>query len=191
MPLKTRLIGKQRITWKKQLIRSKEVKRKFYFVLFIAIILSMITGCDNTTNNVDESLIIVNDVELHMDKEKEFKGLTYTITDDLKEALFEKYVQYYLYQDSGPNLLFFRIFIYQGKNHSEIRNDLGIDNNLIEEKGQTDNIEYSFIDGKRQDGTIHFYIIDKDNTSYVVNFVSQYDIKTFENKVLNSIKYSF
>lgn len=164
------------------------MKKKILLFLLI-VTLFTITGCNKDKESVDNTLVKVNDVALHMDKEKEFKGIKYIITDDLKEAVFDKYVQYYLYQEAGSNLLFFRIFYYENKNHNDIRNDLGIANKLSEEKGKTGNIEYTFIDEKRNDGTIHFYIIDKDNISYVINFVSKYDIKDFEEKVLNSIKF--
>ena len=175
------------------------MKRNIVLSLLVLLVLITITGCGSTKNKlskdqnkeevVDETLVVVNGVELHINKEKEFKGIKYTITDDLKEAKFDQYVQYYLHQDSGPNLLFFRIFFYKDKTRKYIRNDLAIGSNLAEEKGKTDNVEYSFIDTKRTDGTLHYYIIDKDNTSYVINFVSQYDIKDFEKKVLNSIKF--
>ena len=161
------------------------MKRKILFGLLIFVLLFMITGC----GSIDKTLVKVNGMELHIDKEKQFKDIKYTITDELREANFNQYVQYYLYQESGPNLLFFRIFFYKDKSYKDIRKDLAIDENLIEEKGRTDNVEYTFIDTKRTDGTIHFYIIDKDNTSYVINFVSQYDIKDFERIVLNSIKF--
>ena len=173
------------------------MKKKIVLIIFAVILLFTITGCGNTKkeldNNkkeiVDESLVKVNEVELHINKEKEFKGIKYTITDDLKEAVFDQYVQYYLYQDSGPNLLFFRIFYYEGKTHNYIRKDLAVDSSLPEENGKTDNVNYTYIDTKRTDGTIHYYIIDSGKKSYVINFVSKYDIKDFEEKVLNSVKF--
>ena len=172
------------------------MKKKILLSLIALLALFTITGCGSSENKenkeepvVDNTLVTVNGIELHIDKEKEFQGIKYTITDDLREAIFDQYIQYNLYQESGTNLLFFRIFYYKDKNHDYIRNDLAIDSNLVEEKGKTDNIDYLFIDTKRTDGTIHYYIIDKDNTSYVINFVSQYDIKEFEKKVLNSIKF--
>lgn len=162
--------------------------KKIICLLLVTLLITV--GCNNVKNELsNKSIVKVNGIELHLDKEKVFKDIEYTITDDLKEANFDQYVQYYLYQESGPNLLFFRIFFYNNKTHDYIRNDLAIDKNLVEENGKTDNIEYKYIDTKRTDGTIHFYIIDKDNTSYVINFVSQYDIKDFEKKVLNSIKF--
>ena len=45
------------------------------------------------------------------------------------------------------------------------------------------------IDEHRTDGTIHFYFINKDNNTYVLHFASQYDIKDFETKVVNSVKF--
>jgi predicted small lipoprotein YifL len=176
------------------------MKKKITLSLLVLVALFTITGCGSSKKEsndnkkeenvvVDETLVKVNDVELHINKEKEFKGIKYTITDDLNEAKYDQYVQYNLYQESGPNLLFFRIFVYEGKDHKYIRKDLAIDSTLKEEKGKTDNIEYSFIDSKRTDGTIHFYIIDKGKKSYAINFISQYDIKDFETKVLNSINF--
>ncbi len=169
------------------------MKKKILLSMLVILLLTL-TGCGSTSDKneekkVDKSVVEVNGIKLNINKEKEFKGIKYTITDDLSEANFDQYVQYYLYQDFGPNLLFFRIFYYENKNHSYIKNDLAIDNNLTEKQGKTDNVEYTFIDGNRTDGTIHFYIIDKDNASYVINFISQYDIKDFESIVLNSIRF--
>ena len=174
--------------------------KKKYLLLFILLVLFSISGCNKKTNKeeptkkeetkvVDKTLVKVNDVDLHINSEKEFKGLKYTISEELKEAEFDNYIQYYLYQEQGPNLLFFRIFYYQNKDSEYIRKDLAIDANLTEEKGKNDNIEYTLIDTKRTDGTIHFYLIEKDNKTYVIHFVSQNDIKDFEQNVLNSIKF--
>ena len=168
------------------------MKKKLLLSMIIIVGLLIFTGCgkpknesnDNSTNN---NIVKVNGIDLHLNKEKEFNGIKYTITDHLKEVNHDQYVQYYLYQDSGPNLLFFRIFYYENKSHDDIRKDLAIDSNLIEEQGKTNIVEYNFIDTKRTDGTIHYYIIDKDNISYVINFVSQYDIKNFEKIVMDSI----
>lgn len=160
--------------------------KKKCIIILLVLVLFIITGCGN---KVDESIVKVNDVELHIDKRNEFNGIKYMITDDLKEARFDQYVQYYLYQESGSNLLFFRIFFYKDKDIKYIKKDLAIDTNLAEINGKTDNVDYIFIDTKRNDGTIHFYIIKKDNVSYVVNFVSKYDINDFENRILNSISF--
>ena len=173
------------------------MKKNIKLLLLLFTLLFIFAGCNNLKNEssnsnveiINGNIVNVNGIDLHIDKEKEFKGIKYTITDDLKEVNQEKYVQYYLYQESGTNLLFFRIFYYEDKTKEYIKNDLAIDSSLIEEKGKTDNIEYTLIDTKRTDGTIHYYIIQKDNVSYVVNFVSQYDINDFENIVLNSIEF--
>ena len=175
------------------------MKKRYLLLFILLLVLFSITGCNKKTNKeeptkkeetkvVDKTLVKVNDVDLHINSEKEFKGLKYTISEELKEAEFDNYIQYYLYQEQGPNLLFFRIFYYQNKDSEYIRKDLAIDSNLTEEKGKNDNIEYTLIDTKRTDGTIHFYFIKKDNTTYVINFVSQYDISDFEKLVFDSIK---
>ena len=184
--------------------------KKLISILLAIVLLFVFAGCggtdkpaaDNPTEEpavnptaepteepVDETLVTVNGVELHMTKDAEFNGIKYTITEDLKEANYGRFVQYYLYQDDGPNLLFFRVFYYKGMTHADIRYDLGVEDDLKEEAGKTDNIEYSLIDLHRDDGTMHFYIVDKDDISYVINFVSQYDIANFETLVLNSIRF--
>ena len=64
------------------------------------------------------------------------------------------------------------------------------DGNITFIDGKTDNIEYKYYPQPRDDGgTIHYYLINKDGNLYVINFVSKYDIKDFEEKVLNSIKF--
>ena len=144
------------------------MKKKLLLSMIIIVGLLIFTGCgkpknesnDNSTNN---NIVKVNGIDLHLNKEKEFNGIKYTITDDLKEVNHDQ------------------------KSHDDIRKDLAIDSNLIEEQGKTNIVEYNFIDTKRTDGTIHYYIIDKDNISYVINFVSQYDIKNFEKIVMDSI----
>lgn len=45
------------------------------------------------------------------------------------------------------------------------------------------------IDEGRTDGTIHHYFITKDGNTFIVDFISQNDIKDFEEKVLESIKF--
>jgi len=50
-------------------------------------------------------------------------------------------------------------------------------------------IEGKMIDEERDDGTIHHYFINKDGNTFIVDFISQNDIKDFENKVLDSISF--
>ena len=163
-------------------------------VLFAGLII--LTGCGSTkdenevTQAVDETLVKINNLEFHLDKETSFKDVKYTISGDFKEANFDSYIQYYYYQEDNTNLLFFRIFDYNGKNNDEAIKDLGFEGDVTLTDGKTNNIEYKYYAKPRDDGgTIHFYFINKDGHLYVVNFVSKYDIKDFETKVLNSIKF--
>ena len=51
-------------------------------------------------------------------------------------------------------------------------------------------MEYKLYEEPRNDGgTIHFYFVNRDETTYVFNFVSKYDIKDFENKVIKSVNF--
>ena len=167
---------------------------KLLLVIFVFVLL---TGCgcskeskeEKDKEPVDTSLVTINGLEFHLKKDTSFKGLNYTITDEFREIIQERYVEYKYLQEDSKNLLFFRVFYYEGKDNIESRNDLGIDDKFEFVDGKTANIEYKMIDEHRNDGTIHFYFINKDNNTYVLHFVSQYDIKDFENKVLNSVKF--
>ncbi len=170
------------------------MKKKILLSMLVILLLTL-TGCGSTSDKneekkVDKSVVEVNGIKLNINKEKEFKGIKYTITDDLSEANFDQYVQYYLYQDFGPNLLFFRIFYYSKKTNKEIIKALGLDDKIELKNGKTDNIEYKFYEEPREDGgTIHFYFINKNEKTYVLNFMSKYDIKDFEEKVIKSVKF--
>ena len=180
------------------------MKKKILFISLISLVLIVglfvLTGCgaknegeeNNTEEPVDESLVKINELEFHLDKEEEFKGIKYAISEDFIKAEHDisiPYIQYSYRQEDGTNLLFLRIFYYENKDNNYALNDLGKDENVTLVDGKTDNIEYKVYEEPREDGgTIHFYFINKDGSTYAINFVSKYDIKDFENKVLNSIK---
>lgn len=181
------------------------MKKKVFLVSAIIFILVaglfLFTGCGAKKENskqdvaetpavVDESLVKINGLEFHLDKDAEFKDVKYKIVGDFKEANFDHYVQYYYYQENSTNLLFFRIFNYEGKTNEEIVKDLGLEGNITFTDGKTDNMEYKLYEEPRNDGgTIHFYFVNRDETTYVFNFVSKYDIKDFENKVIKSVNF--
>ncbi len=174
------------------------------YLLIVLVLCLFIVGCGNSEPQqeknkegdkkeevvVDETLFVINKLEFHMDKDSEFKGIKYTISSSFKEANQVSYVQYNYYQEDNTNLLFFRIFYYNNKKIDYAINDLGLDKNISLTDGKTNDIDYKFYASPRDDGgTIHFYFINKGNDLYVLNFVSKYDIKDFENKVLKSIKF--
>ena len=176
--------------------------KKIKYLLLIICIFSLLTGCtskkeNNKKNNnkeevkeVDKTLFTINGYEFHLDKEASYEGLKYTISSDFTEGNHQNCIQYSYYpDDGGNNLLFFRVFYYEDKDESYIKNDLAIEGELTFKDGKTDNIEYKLYDENRKDGTIRFYFIYKDNKTYVVNFVSKYDIKDFETKVLDTLKF--
>ena len=182
------------------------MRKKIFLVLLLVTILVtglvILTGCgskeevkknenkEQTTAVVDETLVKINNLEFHLDKETSFKDIKYTIVSDFKEANFDRYIQYNYYQEDNTNLLFFRIFDYGTKSNEEALADLGIEGNVTLTDGKTENIEYKYYAKPREDGgTIHFYLINKDGNLYVINFVSKYDIKDFEEKVVKSIKF--
>lgn len=169
-------------------------------VILLSIGLFILTGCSSkeevkeieTQANeiVDETLVKINGLEFHLDTEKTYKDISYMISENLKEVNQDRYRQYNYYQEDQTNLLFFRIFYYDNKNNDAAIKDLGLDSNIELTDGKTENIEYKYYASPRDDGgTMHFYFINKDGNTYVLNFVSKYDIKDFENKVLNSISF--
>ena len=134
----------------------------------------MITSCGSNPEPIDESLITINNLEFHLDKNTSFKDIKYITSESFKEVDMNNYIQYNYLDDNSTNLFFFRIFFYQGKDLSYIKNDLAIDETLELVDGKNANLDYKLIDTKRTDGTIHFYIINKDNTTYVVNRLARF-----------------
>ena len=172
--------------------------KKVKYVFLVLSFMFLFTGCVSKKEDespkkieeiVDETLVTINGLEFHLDKNTSYEEITYNTVGDFQEVVQTNYVQYRYTQEDGTNLLFFRIFAYKGKDIDAARNDLGIDSNLQYQNGKTDSIEYQFIENPRDDGVIHFYFIHKNNDTYVLNFVSKYDIKDFEEKVVNSVKF--
>ena len=141
----------------------------------------------------DETAFTVNGLEFHLDTEKEFKGLHYVISGDFREVEhdeFTPYVQYNFLQEDDSNLLFYRIFYYKGKGTDHAKTDLGLEKDIKLTDGENEDLEYKMYAQPRDDGgTIHYYFLSKDGNTYVVNFVSKYDIADFEQKVVKSLKF--
>ena len=170
-------------------------------LLMVILMLSCMSGCSSNRNEnnedyppVDKTLVVINDMEFHLDKETSFRDMHYVIVEDFAEIDHDitiPYRQYNFYQEDSTNLLFFRIFYYKGKGMDYAAKDLGIEGKITLEEGKNENIEYQLYVQPRDDGgTIHFYFITKGKDTYVVNFVSKYDIKDFETKVVNSLHFA-
>ena len=164
--------------------------KKLFLSLFVILGLFIITGCGCSKNN---ALFVIKDKEFRLDTDKEFEGLKYKTSADFREinntTYASKYVQYNYQPEDSSNYFYFRIFYFKGKDIEYARKDFGIEEKFKFQDGKTDNIEYKMIDEERTDGTIHFYFITRGNDTFVLHFVSQNDIKDFETKALNSIKF--
>lgn len=168
-------------------------------IVTLAAGLLILTGCGNKKEGkkveapvevLDESTVKINGLEFKLNKETSFQGLSYKIAQEFKEANFDRYIQYNYYQEDYTNLLFYRVFLYEGKDISESMEDLGLDQSIDLTDGKTENIEYKlYVEPREDGGTIHYYFVSKDGNTYVIGFVSKYDIKDFEEKVLKSIKF--
>ncbi|MBO4218248.1 MAG: hypothetical protein IKX74_07075 [Erysipelotrichaceae bacterium] len=175
------------------------MKRKIIIMLIVTCALLAAAGCGNKGEQagkedppvVDETLVVINGLEFHLDTQAEFEGAGYLAVSDFQEVRQPIYVQYsYLQQDSS-NLLFFRIFFYKNQKFKYAINDLGLDKNIPLTEGKTENFEYSYYPQPRDDGgTIHFYFVERNGSTYVLHFVSRYDISDFEQKVLKSIRFA-
>lgn len=178
------------------------MKKRILFGILLLLSIFTLTACGDKKDNsekeetkqeekkVDETLFTINKLDFHLDNETEFKGIKYTISKDFQEAIYDQYVQYNYYQEDNTNLLFFRVFYYENKDIKHVLKDLGLEENISLTEGKTDNIEYNFYETPRDDGgTIHFYFITKDKNIYVINFVSKYNIKEFEDKEIKTIKF--
>ena len=168
--------------------------------MLIALMLAM-AGCGSSKEEETEpeppiedgTLVVINGLEFDLKKEASFKDLHYIITEDFREIEhdeFTPYIQYDYRQEGESNLLFFRVFYYQDKGFDAAISDLGLESNIELTDGSTENIEYKLYAQPRDDGgTIHFYFINNDDSTYVLNFVSRYDIAAFEEKVLGSMHF--
>ncbi len=179
------------------------MKKIISLILINIILISgvfVLTGCNSKKETeeikeqdiqeIDETLVKINGLEIHLNKEMSFKDIKYITAEEFKEVEHEKYIQYNYYQEDQTNLLFFRIFYYNNKGNDAAIKDLGLDSNITLTDGKTDNVEYKYYNSPRDDGgTMHFYFINKDGNTYTINFVSKYDIKDFEERVLKSIKF--
>ena len=175
---------------------------KKLFILLFTIICLTVTGCSSAKEEnsseepqviEDETLVVINDQDFHLNKEASFKDVSYIIAEEFREIEHDDYTPYIQYdyrQEDESNLLFFRIFYYQDQDDDAAIADLGIEGNIELIEGNTDSIKYRLYAQPRDDGgTIHFYFITRDNSTYVLHFVSRYDIAAFEERVLNSIHF--
>ncbi len=163
------------------------------------------TGCGKTTTIettktekkekvVDKTLFKIKGKEFHLDTDKEFKGLKYTVSKDFKEVnnitYSSEYMQYNYQPDDEENYFYLRILYYEGKDINFAKNDyIGEEEQFEYKDVKINDIDAKMIDEGRTDGTIHHYFITKDGNTFIVDFISQNDIKDFEEKVLESIKF--
>ena len=174
--------------------------KKVLLSLLVIVTLFTVVGCGSSKNEkkeeaVDETLFKIGDVEFHLDTDKEFEGMKYKTSSGFKEidnvTYSSTYMQYNYRTDDGANLFFFRILFYKGKDiNFALKDFVGEDEKFELKDVKINNIDYKMIDEERTDGTIHHYFITKDGNTYILNFVSQKDIKDFETKVMNSIKFN-
>lgn len=142
---------------------------------------------------VDEMAFTINGLEFRLDAEKTFEGLSYITSARFAEAVHElhiPYVQYNFYQTDNTNLLYFRIFHYKGQGDADAIKDLGLEGQVTFTDFKTDSLEFRFYAQPRDDGgTIHFYFLSKDGDTYVLSFISLYDIQEFESKTLQTVHF--
>lgn len=173
------------------------MKKIISISICLLLVLLVFTGCGTKkeetkkkeTKEVDPSVTMINGEEFHLTKNTTFQGLLYTIAEEFEEGVHPNYVQYRYTLEDGSNLLFFRVFYYEGKDMDYIKNDLAIEGDFKTTDGKNDFLEYKSYFEPRDDGTIHFYFITKDNIAYAINFISKYDIKDFEEKVVKTLKF--
>ena len=178
------------------------MKKKVLLCFFIILALCTITGCGSTKEEknsekekiVDKTLFKIKDKEFHLDTDKEFEGLKYKTSSEFKEinniTPSSTYMQYNYQPANSSNYFYFRILCYKGKDIEFAKNDYVGNEEQFEYKDVTiNNIDYKMIDEERTDGTIHHYFVTKDEKTFIIDFISQNDIKDFENKILNSISF--
>ena len=148
---------------------------------------------EGETPSADESAFSINGLEFRLDGKKNFRGISYSVSEDFREiehSEFTPYVQYDYMQEDSSNLLFFRIFYYKGQGNDAAVKDLGIEGKISFEDGKTGDIEYEkYVTPRSDGGTMNFYFFHKDGDTYVLSFVSRYDVSEFEKKVVGSVAF--
>ncbi|MBQ6654500.1 MAG: hypothetical protein IJM79_03135 [Erysipelotrichaceae bacterium] len=176
--------------------------KKLMTLLLAGLTLISVCGCGSSGKPdepddppvADETLVVINDLEFHLNKETSFSGLCYTAVEDFKEVQHDEhipYVQYSYAQQDGSNLLFFRVFYYKNRDVAYALKDLGIEGNVELTDGNNGSLDYQLYAQPRDDGgTIHFYFITRDKDTYALNFISKYDIRAFEEKTVSSVHFA-
>ena len=179
------------------------MKKKILLFLFVVVALFTITGCGSSKKEtkekkekvvVDKTLFKIKDKEFHLDTDKEFEGLKYKVSGEFKEidnfTPSSTYMQYKYKPENSSNYFYLRILYYKGKDINFAKSDyVGDDNDFKYQDVKINGIDAKLIDEERTDGTIHHYFINKDGNTYLVDFISQNDIKDFEKKVLDSFSF--
>lgn len=177
--------------------------KKIFSILLMGVLVFGLTGCNSTNKEeniekenevVDETLFKIKDKEFHLDTDREYEGLKYKTSSEFKEidnyTLSSTYMQYNYQPENSSNYFYFRILFYKGKDIDFAKNDYLGDEEQFEYKDvKINDIDCKMIDEERTDGTIHHYFVIKDGNVYIIDFISQNDIKDFENKVLKSISF--
>ena len=181
------------------------MKKRILISLFVIVTLFTIVGCSskkeekNEENNekdeiVDETLFKIKDKEFHLDTDKEIEGLKYKTSSEFKEVNnitpSSNYMQYNYQPENSKNYFYFRILFYKGKDIEFAKEDyIGNEEQFEYKDTKINDIDCKMIDEEGTDGTIHHYFISKDGNTYIIDFISQNNIKDFENKVLKSISF--
>ncbi len=173
------------------------MNKKLISILLVCTLLFAFAGCGKekggSEEKPDNNSFTINGLTFELDEETSFEGLYYSITGDFRAIdhyEFIPYIQYDYRQEDGSNLLFFRVFYYEGKDVSYALGDLGIDKSITFEDGKNDDVEYKLYKEPRDDGgTMHYYFLRHGDNTYVVNFVSKYDISGFEDKVVKTLHF--
>ena len=178
------------------------MKKKLIISILLLVALFTITGCGNKEESsekkeekvVDKTLFKIKDKEFHLDTDKEFQGIKYKVSKDFKEidnyTPSSIYMQYYYQPENSSNYFYFRILFYKGKDINFAKEDyIGNEEEFELKDVKINDIEYKMIDEERTDGTIHHYFVTKDGNTFILSFISQNDIKDFEEKELNSISF--
>ena len=185
--------------------------KKTAIILLVVLALFLAAGCgaenrsgagnnaaaENTETNTaepqpadDKTHTSINGIEFALDKDTSYNGLGYTVSEGFKEVEQSRYVQYNYNMEDGSNLFFFRVFYYKAGGIEAAIKELGLDSGIVLTDGKTDSIAYKFYEKPRDDGgTIHFYFIEHEGSTYAINVICKYDIKDFEEKAVKSLHF--
>ena len=160
------------------------MKRKFFVILVLFIVI--VTGCDinnsKTVNIKDKEINDVGDYDLSLNKDGAFKELSFKYPNDCIVNSLDTYTML-TFNKKESDVLLFRIAFsyYENKNIVEVMNSNKVEQKDIKSYNGNNWVMYEV------EGHYHNYAIEKNNNTYVIDFIYDDDLGVFEENFMKNV----